>query len=38
MDKLATKTALSELAQTVKDVIDEELGNINTILESINGD
>lgn len=37
MDKIVTKTALATVTEAIKDIVDEKIGDINTILESING-
>lgn len=37
MDKIVTKTALATVTKAIKDMVDEKIGDINTILESING-
>lgn len=37
MDKIVTKTALEMVAEVIKNIVDEKIGDINTILESING-
>lgn len=37
MDKIVTKTALATVTEAIKDMVDEKIGDINTILESING-
>lgn len=37
MDKIVTKTALATVVEVIKGMVDEKIGDINTILESING-